>query len=115
MTINRTIFRATMPALVLFAMLASPFTMTSIGAADAPATLPVINTVCPMDGKPIDVTKAKMVLVTFGEGVEAKRCHLAFDSEECCTEFMKDPSKVLKPWFIGPKGGDTRKGAPHGK
>ena len=103
---------ATVRMLGLMALLAAPFAHNTIGAAEG-ATAPaptVINTVCPMDGKPIDPAKAKMVMLTIGEGADAKKYNLAFCSEDCCTDFKKDPGAALKPWFMGPKGGDTRKG-----
>lgn len=65
-------------------------------AAGSPA---VINTVCPMDGKEIENTKAHSVLVTVGEGAEAKQFRLAMCSQECHTEFKKDPVAALKPRF----------------
>ena len=111
MSISRSLLHATLPALGLLALLAAPFSMSNLAAAeDATSALPVINAVCPMDGKPIDPAKAKMVMLTIGEGADAKKYNLAFCDMECCTEFKKDPSAALKPWFIGPKGGDTRKG-----
>ena len=99
-------------ALGLIAVLASPFAGNAAGAAEgttATATPEAINTVCPMDGKVIDGTKSKMVMLTVGEGADAKKCHMAFCSEAECAEFKKDPGAVLKSAFIGPKGGDTRR------
>lgn len=104
--------RTALPALGLLAMLCVPFAPATLAAADnsTAATPMVINTVCPMDGKPIDQTKAKMVLVTIGEGADARKYLMAFCSDECCTEFTKDPGVAFKSWYIGPKGGETRKG-----
>lgn len=100
------IHRAAMPALGLFVLLAAPLSVNTLAAADTP----VVNAVCPMSGKPID-PKVKMVPMTIGEGADAKHYNVAFCSHECCTKFEKDPGAALKPWFIGPKGGDTRKGS----
>lgn len=66
------------------------------GVATAP---PIINTVCPMDGKDMDLAKAPTVLITVGEGPEAKQVRLAMCSDGCCTEFKKDPAAALKPRF----------------
>jgi hypothetical protein len=110
MSISRSLLHATLPVLGLLALLASPFGMSTLAAADTDtSTLPIINTVCPMSGKTIDTAHCKMIMVTFGEGADAKKCKMAFSSEDACAEFMKDPATALKPWFIGPKGGDTRK------
>ena len=103
--------RIMLSTLGLLALVAAPISMNSLGAAEGPiAAIPVMNTTCPMDGKPVDLAKAKMVMVTIGEGAEAKHYHMAFCSDGCCDDFKKDPGAALKPWFIGPKGGDTRKG-----
>ena len=101
-----TIHRAAMPALGLFVLLAAPFSAITLDAADTPV---VVNAVCPMSGKPVDPS-VKMVMMTLGEGADAKHYNVAFCSHECCVKFEKDPGAALKPWFIGPKGGDTRKG-----
>lgn len=98
--------RAATPALGLFVLLAAPFSANALAAADEK---PVVNAACPMSGKPID-PKIKMVMMTVGEGADAKHYNVAFCSHECCVKFEKDPGAALKPWFIGPKGGDTRKG-----
>lgn len=66
------------------------------GAATAP---PIINTVCAMDGKEMDMAKAPTVLITVGEGAEAKQFRLAMCSDDCCKEFKKDPVAALKPRF----------------
>ena len=87
--------------LALAAMLATPITLGAAeghehGAATAP---PIINTVCAMDGKEMDMAKAPTVLITVGEGAEAKQFRLAMCSDACCTEFKKDPVAALKPRF----------------
>ena len=110
MSIPRTLPRAAMPVLGLFVLLAATFSVSALGAAE----LPVINAACPMTGKPIDPS-VKMVMMTIGEGADAKHYNVAFCSHECCAKFEKDPVAALKPWFMGPKGGDTRKGAAPGQ
>jgi hypothetical protein len=59
---------------------------------------PILNTICPMDGKEVD-SKAPTVLLTVGEGTEAKSFRLAMCSHACCTVFQKDPAPALKPIF----------------
>ncbi len=88
-------------ATVAFA--AALFTATSLSAVEAndkTATVaPVINSVCPMDGKPIDAEKCPMMPMTMGEGADAKHYRMAMCSEACMTEFKKDPAAALKPVF----------------
>lgn len=79
-------------------------TPIALGAAEGrdpsvAAAPPIINTVCPMDGKEMDLAKAPTVLLTIGEGAEAKHVRLAMCSDACCTEFKKDPAAALKPRF----------------
>ena len=105
MSLVGTFFRTTMPALGLLALLST----TALNAADTP----VLNTHCPISGNPVDPS-VKMVMMTVGEGAEAKSYKVAFCSHECCAKFTKDPAESLNKW-IGPKGGDTRKGIPVGK
>lgn len=62
------------------------------------AAAPILNTVCPMDGKDVDA-KAPTILLTVGEGAEAKSFRLAMCSQACCTAFQKDPAAALKPVF----------------
>jgi hypothetical protein len=100
MSLVRAFFRTTMPALGLLAALSA----TTLGAAETT----VLNTHCPVSGKPVDPS-VKMVMMTVGEGADAKSYKVAFCSHECCVKFAKDPSESLNKW-IGPKGGDTRKG-----
>ena len=96
--------RTSIPAIGLLALLVSPFSVISAAAVEGSTATPaVINTVCPMDGKAIDPTKSKMVMITVGEGADAKKCNMAFCSEEECSEFKKDPGTALKAWFQGPK------------
>ena len=86
--------------LALAAALISPISLSSVEASDTAATTPpVINTVCPMDGKTIDMATAPTVQVTVGEGAEAKQFRLAMCSAGCCSEFKKDPIEVFKPRF----------------
>lgn len=109
MSITSTMLRAAMPMLGFMALLTLPFIANAAETAGDSAA-PVINTVCPMDGKTINMANCKMVMMTVGEGTEAKRCRMACCSDACCSEFMKDPGAAMKSQFIGPKGGDTRKG-----
>jgi len=73
--------------------------------ASTPA--PIINTTCPMDGKPIDMANSPTCPMTIGEGADAKHYRMAMCSMHCSTEFKKDPAAVLKPKFgkdaAGPK------------
>lgn len=62
-----------------------------------PAPKPIINTVCPMDGNPIDKNTTHTCPMTVGEGADAKHYRVAMCSMACATEFKKDPEKVLKP------------------
>ena len=96
--------RAAITTLGLLGLLAVPISAT-LGAAE----MPVLNTHCPVSGKPID-PNVKMLMMTVGEGAEAKSYKVAFCSHECCVKFEKEPNK-----WIGPKGGDTRKGAAPGQ
>lgn len=86
--------------LALAALLA-PLSLTAADSHEhAPfAPAPIINTVCAMDGKAIDQAKAPTVLITVGDGTEAKQFRLAMCSDNCCTEFKKDPAAALKPRF----------------
>ena len=68
-------------------------------AADAPVAPPIMNTVCPMDGKAINMATSPTVLVTVGEGADAKQFRLAQCSMECCAALKKDPLAALKPLF----------------
>ena len=108
---------------VTLALAAALFTATSLGAMEAndknndkgsdkvnekaDAQSPVINTVCPMDGKPIDMAHCSMMKMTIGEGADAKQCRMAMCTDACMTEFKKDPAAALKPIFgkgaAGPK------------
>ena len=101
------------------ALAAALFTATSLGAMEAndknndkgsdkvnekakekaDAQSPVINTVCPMDGKPIDMAHCSMMKMTIGEGADAKQCRMAMCTDACMTEFKKDPAAALKPVF----------------
>lgn len=83
-------------SLALAAMLFSPLALNAVEDTTAP---PIINTVCPMDGKPIDMATASTCPMTIGEGAEAKHYRIAMCSEHCCMEFKKDPAAVLKPKF----------------
>jgi hypothetical protein len=105
-TLLRDHTRTLLGALVLVAV---PF---SLHAADVNTSspAPVINTVCPMDGKPIDGIHGKMVMMTIGEGTETKPYRMACCSEVCSTAFMKDPGAALESGMAGPKGGDVRRG-----
>lgn len=92
--------------LALFAALLAPMTPMAAEdhdhAAAATTAAPIINTICPMDGmemKEADMAKMPTVLLTVGEGAEAKQFRLAMCSEKCCTEFKKDPAAALKPRF----------------
>lgn len=92
--------------LALIAALAAPMTLGAAEghdhAAAAATAAPIINTICPMDGKEMkeaDMAKAPTVLVTVGEGAEAKQFRIAMCSTECCTEFKKDPVAALRPRF----------------
>lgn len=82
---------------------AALFAATSLGAVEAndkPEVLPpVLNTTCPMDGKPIDMAKCPMMSMTVGEAAEAKKYRMAMCSEKCMSEFTKDPAAALKPIF----------------
>lgn len=73
----------------------------ALSAADvtppAATPAPIINTVCPMDGKPIDMATSPTCPMTIGEGAEAKHFRMAMCSMPCCTEFKKDPEAALKP------------------
>lgn len=109
MSIQSTMLHTTMPMLGLMALLASPFTLNAADTA-GDSTAPVINTACPMDGKPINMDHGKMVMMTIGEGAEAKKYRMACCSDTCSTEYMKDPGAMMKSANTGPKGGDTRKG-----
>jgi hypothetical protein len=83
------------PCVSLAVALLTPW---ALRAEDAAAPLPpLLNTVCPMTGKPIDTTTCETILVTFGEGINAKQYRLAISSKEGCVEFMKDPTKPFKP------------------
>lgn len=99
----------TLPWLGLVALLALPCLLNAVEPSNDP-TAPVINTTCPMDGNAIDMTTCKMVKMTVGEGADAKSCRMACCSVSCASEFAKDPASVLKTNYVGPKGGDTRKG-----
>ena len=92
---------AKMSATLAFA--AVIFTATSLVAVESndkdPVAPPVINTVCPMDGKPINAANCPMMPMTMGEGAEAKHYRMAMCSEACMTEFKKDPAASLKPIF----------------
>ena len=86
--------------LALTAMLAAPMALSAAEGHDhASVAPPIINTVCPMDGKEMDMAKAPTVLITVGEGAEAKQFRLAMCSADCCTEFKKDPVAALTPRF----------------
>lgn len=96
--------------LALGVMLSSPLALSAAEGNDHAKALPsIINTNCPMEGKDIDAEKAPTVLVTIGEGAEAKQFRLAMCSADCCTAFKKDPVVALKPRFgkgaPGPKTG----------
>ena len=98
--------RTTLSALGLIAVLVMPLAAAEGTTSTTPE---VINAVCPMDGKAIDPMKAKMVMLTVGEGADAKKYSMAFCSEEECSTFKNDPGSSLKTIFMGPKGGDTRR------
>jgi hypothetical protein len=83
-------------AVALFAPIALGAAEGREQSATAP---PIINTVCTMDGKEMDLAKAPTVPITIGEGAEAKQFRLAMCSDACCTEFKKDPAAALKPRF----------------
>lgn len=86
--------------LALTAMLVAPIALSAEEGHDHAAMAPpIINTICPMDGKAIDMAKSPTVLITVGEGAEAKQFRLAMCSADCCTEFKKDPVAALKPYF----------------
>lgn len=85
-------------AFALVVALSIPLALGAAEGHDAGAG-PVINSVCPMDGKPIDVNKSPTVPMTIGEGSDAMKCRMAMCSDECCTEFKKDPAAALKPHF----------------
>lgn len=95
----------------IFAMamvLAAPSALRAADATVPAATpAPIINSVCPMDGKPIDMATSPTCPMTIGEGAEAKQYRMAMCSMHCSTEFMKDPAAALKPKFgkdaAGPK------------
>lgn len=90
---------STMLPLALALALAIPCSLSAAdSAAPTIANAPIINKVCPMDGKPIDAT-SPTVLMTIGEGAEAKHYRLAMCSDACCTDFKKDPMSVLTPKF----------------
>ena len=85
------------------ALTAALLTTAHLGAAElnnkADTTAPVINTVCPMDGKPIDMSHCSMMNMTMGDGADAKPYRMAMCNETCMTEFKKDPAAALKPVF----------------
>lgn len=88
------------------ALTAALFTATHLGAAEtndkndkADSLPPVVNTVCPMDGKPLDMAHCSMMKMTMGEGAEAKPYRMGMCSDACMTEFKKDPAAALKPVF----------------
>lgn len=85
------------------ALTAALFTANALGAMEtkdkSEAMSPVINTVCPMDGKAVDMANCPMVKMTIGEGADAKPYRMACCSEACMTEFKKDPAAALKPTF----------------
>jgi len=90
---------STLPkALALSAIL---FSATSLGATepiDVAQGNPIINTVCPMDGKAVN-DKSTMVPMTIGEGATAKHYRMGMCSAACHDEMMKDPQKALAPRF----------------
>jgi len=80
------------------------------GGAITTTAPPIINSVCPMDGKAIDAGTSPTVKMTVGEGSEAKQYRMAMCSQSCCTEFKKDPAVALKREYgklaPGPKTND---------
>lgn len=95
----------------IFAMAMMFAVPSALRAADvtvpAATPAPILNTVCPMDGKPIDMASSPTCPMTIGEGAEAKHYRMAMCSMHCSTEFKNDPAAVLKPKFgkdaAGPK------------
>jgi hypothetical protein len=85
------------------ALTAALFTATHLAAADvsdkADPAAPVINSVCPMDGKPIDISHCSMMNMTIGDGAHARTYRMAMCNDTCMTEFQKDPAAALKPIF----------------
>ncbi len=98
--------RTTLSALGLIAVFVMPLAAAEGATSPTPE---VVNAVCPMDGKAIDPMKAKMVMLTVGEGADAKKYSMAFCSEEECSMFKRDPGSSLKTMLTGPKGGETRR------
>lgn len=93
--------------LALLAALVLPSALSAAEANAHPVAPAIINTTCPMDGNAIDAVKSPTVLITVGEGTNAKQFRLAMCSMACCDDFMKDPATTLKPLFSknapGPK------------
>ena len=75
-------------------------TATFLGSGTLMAVdAPILNTHCPVSGTAIDPAKAPTVLMTIGEGTEARQFRIAMCSDACCAEMKSDPAKSLKPLF----------------
>jgi hypothetical protein len=85
------------------ALTAALFTNINLRAAElnekSDTVVPVVNAVCPMDGKPIDISHCSMMNMIMGDGAEAKPYRMAMCNDMCMIEFKKDPAAVLKPVF----------------
>lgn len=72
------------------------------------APAPIINTICPMDGKAIDPANCHTVTVTAGAGLAAKQFCMACCSQSCSDTMKNEPLKVTIPHSgknssVGPK------------
>lgn len=74
--------------------------LSPLGAAESAGETeslpPILNTTCLMDGKPIDVAKSPMVMLTVGEGADAKHFRMAMCSEACMNGFKKEPAEPMR-------------------